>query len=57
MSVLESFTEFSAAVRLDFISEEERQFLGLHLMDTMGAAIAGSHTPTVSSPSGSRLGS
>ena len=46
MSVLESFTEFSAAVRLDFISEEERQFLGLHLMDTMGAAIAGSHTPT-----------
>ena len=46
MTVLETFAEFAAAARLDSLTESEGEILRLHLLDTMGAAIAGSKTPT-----------
>lgn len=44
MTILESFAEFAANARLDQLSEAEQEILGRHLVDTMGAAIAGSRT-------------
>lgn len=46
MTTLERFAEFAAAARLDHLSTAERDILALHLLDTMGAAIAGRNTPT-----------
>jgi 2-methylcitrate dehydratase PrpD len=45
MTILESFAEFSANTRLDQLSKIEQNILGRHLLDTMGAAIAGRRTP------------
>ncbi|MAF48411.1 MAG: MmgE/PrpD family protein [Rhodospirillales bacterium] len=45
MTVLKTFAEFSAATRLDQLSDAEREILKLHLLDTCAAAIAGSNTP------------
>jgi len=45
MTILESFAEFAANARLYQLAETERHILGRHLLDTMGAAIAGTHTP------------
>jgi len=45
MSILETFAQFAADARLDRLSKSERDSLGRHLVDTMGAAVAGCHTP------------
>jgi 2-methylcitrate dehydratase PrpD len=45
MTVLETFADFSAHVRYPDLSDPERETLSLHLLDTMGAAIAGCRTP------------
>ena len=45
MTTLETFAEFAAQTRLGDLSESERDILSRHLLDTMGAAIAGRHTP------------
>ncbi len=46
MTVLETFAEFTAQLRLDGIAAAEREILGLHLVDSTAAAIAGTRTPT-----------
>jgi 2-methylcitrate dehydratase PrpD len=45
MTILETFAEFSAQVQYPNISHIEKEIIALHLLDTMGAAIAGSKTP------------
>jgi len=45
MTILESFAEFAAGRRLDQLSKTEGDILSRHLLDTMGAAVAGCHTP------------
>ena len=46
MTIIDSFADFAAKARLDQLSQTERSILGSHVLDTMGAAIAGCHTPT-----------
>ena len=45
MTVLETFAAFSARMRYADLSRPEKETLSLHLLDTMGAAIAGCRTP------------
>lgn len=45
MTVLESFAAFSAQVQYRDVPDSEKQIIALHLLDTMGAAIAGCQTP------------
>ncbi len=45
MTILEKFAAISAQTALDDLPETGREILGRHLLDTMGAAIAGCHTP------------
>jgi 2-methylcitrate dehydratase PrpD len=45
MSVLEAFAEFSATLQFESLSSEDKEIVGLHLLDTMAAAIAGTGTP------------
>ncbi len=45
MTVLETFAGFAARVRHSDLTDVEKARLSLHLLDTMGAAIAGRQTP------------
>lgn len=45
MTTLETFANFSANVQYREIPEAEKEILSLHVLDTIGAAIAGCRTP------------
>lgn len=44
MTVLERFAEYLTQLRLDALAEDEHTILGLHLLDTVGASVAGMRT-------------